>query len=79
VVIVHNEDGGFLVERVIGMTLSIPKDFIRFSCSIYYVGKMAMEGIDLTSVNLEPCSYQILMSMGESKKAWGLIKHEVVI
>ncbi len=56
---VHNEDGGFLVERVIGMTLSIPKDFIGFNCSIFDVGKMAMEGITLTNVNLEPYSYQI--------------------
>jgi len=76
---VHNEDGGFLVERVIGMTLLTPKDFIGFSCSISDVGKMAMEGIGLTNANLEPCSYKILMSMGESKKAWGLTKHEVVI
>jgi hypothetical protein len=51
------------------MTLSIPKDFIGFNCSIFDVGKMAMEGIGLTNVNLEPCSYRILMSMGESKKA----------
>jgi len=76
---VHNEDGGFLIERVIGMMLSTPKDFIGFSCSISDVGKMAMEGISLTNSNLEPCSYEILMSMGESKKAWGLTKHEVVI
>jgi hypothetical protein len=55
---VHNKDGGFLVERVIGMTLLTPKDFIRFSCPIFYVGKMAMEGICLTNANLEICSYQ---------------------
>jgi hypothetical protein len=76
---VHNEDGGFLVEMVVGMTLSTPKDFIRFSCSTFDVGKMEMEGIGLTNANLEPCSYQISMSMGVSKKAWGLIEHEVVI
>jgi hypothetical protein len=38
-----------------------------------------MEGLSLTGVELEPHPYQILTSMGGSKKVQGSTKHEVVI
>jgi len=41
--------------------------------------KTTMDGFGLIDVNLEPCTYQILTSMSESKKGQGLIKHEIVI
>jgi hypothetical protein len=43
------------------------------------LGKVVVEGLRLIDVDLEPCSYQILTSMGGSKKAQGITKHEVVI
>jgi hypothetical protein len=38
-----------------------------------------MEGLRLTNVNLESCSYQILTSMAKLKRAQGITKHEVII
>jgi hypothetical protein len=43
------------------------------------LGKIIVEGLGLTNVDLEPCPYQILTSMGRSKWVQGLTKHEVVI
>jgi hypothetical protein len=43
------------------------------------LGKAILEGLRLTDANLEPCSYQILTSMGGSKRAQGITKHKVVI
>jgi hypothetical protein len=43
------------------------------------LGKTTMDGFGLIDVNLEPCTYQNLTSMGGSKKAQGVIKHEIVI
>ncbi len=38
-----------------------------------------MEGLRLTNVDLEPCPYKILTSMGGSEKVHKISKHEVVI
>jgi hypothetical protein len=43
------------------------------------LGKAVVEGLRLIDANLELCMYQILTSMGGSKKAWGITKHEVII
>jgi hypothetical protein len=43
------------------------------------LGKVTMEGLDLIDMDVEPCPYKILTSMGKSKKAWRLIKLEIVI
>jgi hypothetical protein len=43
------------------------------------LGKVVVEGLGLTNVNLEPCPYQILTSMGRSERTQGITKHEVVI
>jgi hypothetical protein len=43
------------------------------------LGKTTVDAFGLIDVNLEPCTYQNLTSMGGSKKAWGLIKHEIVM
>jgi hypothetical protein len=41
--------------------------------------KTIIEGLGLIDVNFEPFPYQIVKSMGGSKKTYGLTKHEVVI
>ncbi len=38
-----------------------------------------MEDFGLINDNFEPYPYQIIMSMGNLEKAWGLTKHEVAI
>jgi len=43
------------------------------------LGKMAMDGLGLINVNFKPCPYQILTSMGGSKKAQRLAKPKMVI
>jgi hypothetical protein len=43
------------------------------------LGKTIVNGFGLIDVNLDPCPYQTLTSMGGSKKAQGLTKHEIVI
>jgi hypothetical protein len=43
------------------------------------LGKIVVEGLALTDVDLEPCPYHILTLMGGSKRAQGITKHEVVI
>jgi hypothetical protein len=43
------------------------------------LNKTTMEGVCLTDANLEPCTYQILITMGRSKKVQWLTKHEVII
>jgi hypothetical protein len=40
---------------------------------------MTMEGLELIDVDVEPCPYKILTSIGKLKKAWRLIKLEIVI
>ncbi len=60
--------------------IPIAKDFVGFRCSTFDVKHSgSLEGFRLIIVNLKPCSYEIMTSMGMSKRAWGLIKHEVVI
>ncbi len=43
------------------------------------LGKVVVEGLKLTDADLEPCLYQILTSMGGSKRAQGIAKYEVII
>jgi hypothetical protein len=43
------------------------------------LGKTIVNDFGLIDVNLDPCPYQILTSMGGSEKAQGLTKHEIVI
>ncbi len=38
------------------------------------LGKIVVDGLGLTNANLDPCPYQILTSMGGSKKAQRLTK-----
>jgi hypothetical protein len=40
---------------------------------------MVVKGFKLINVNLKPYSYEIMTSMGMSKKTWGITKHEVVV
>jgi len=62
------------------MMISIAKDFIRLRCLTFDVEHNGnLEGFRLTNVNFKPCSYEIMTSMGMSKRAWGLIKDELVI
>jgi hypothetical protein len=41
--------------------------------------KKIIEGLGLIDVDFEPFPYRIVISMGSSKKTYGLTKHEVVI
>jgi len=43
------------------------------------LGKAIVDGLGLTDLNLYPCPYHILTSMGGSKKARGLTKQQIVI
>jgi hypothetical protein len=43
------------------------------------LGKVAMDGLGLINVNFKPCPYQILTSMGGSKKVQRLAKPKMVI
>ncbi len=43
------------------------------------LGKTIVYGFGLIDVNLDPCPYEILTSMGGLEKAQGLTKHEIVI
>jgi hypothetical protein len=43
------------------------------------LGKVAVEGVRLINVDLEPCPYQILTSMGKLERTWGITKHDVII
>jgi hypothetical protein len=42
------------------------------------LGKV-VDGLGLIDVDLDPCPYQILTSMGGSKKARGLTKQKIMI
>jgi hypothetical protein len=60
--------------------IPIAKDFVGFRHSTFDVKHNGNpKGFRLINVNLKPCSYEIMTSMGMSKRAWALIKHEVVI
>jgi hypothetical protein len=43
------------------------------------LGKVAVDGLGLIDVDLGPCPYQILTSMGGSKKARKLTKQKIMI
>jgi hypothetical protein len=43
------------------------------------LGKTIVYGFGLIDVNIDPCPYEILTSMGGLKKAQRLTKHEIVI
>jgi hypothetical protein len=43
------------------------------------LGKVVMEGLRLINLDLEPCPYQILTSMGGLEEAQKITKDEVVI
>jgi len=43
------------------------------------LGKTVINGFGLTHVDLDPCPYHILTSMGGLKEAWRLPKKEIVI
>jgi hypothetical protein len=43
------------------------------------VGKTTIDGLGLTDVNLDPCPYHVLISMGGLKEARRLTKQEIVI
>jgi hypothetical protein len=58
----------------------IANNFIGFRCLTFDVKHNGSpEGFRLINVNFQPCSYEIMTSMGMSKKVWGLIKYELVI
>ncbi len=61
------------------MMISIAKDFIGIRCLTFDVEHNGNpKGFRLINVNFKPCSYEIMTLMGMSKRAWGLIKHELV-
>jgi hypothetical protein len=43
------------------------------------LGKVVIDGLGLTNVDLDPCPYHILTSMGGLGKARRLTKQEIVI
>jgi hypothetical protein len=43
------------------------------------LGKIVVDGLGLTNVDLDPCPYHILTSMGGLKKAQKLSKQEILI
>jgi hypothetical protein len=43
------------------------------------LGKVDVDGLGLTNVELDPCPYHILTSMGGSEKAQRLTKQDIVI
>ncbi len=55
------------------------KILLDLSVELLMFGKVIVEGLGSTNVDLESCPCHILTSMGGSKWAWGLTKHEVVI
>jgi hypothetical protein len=47
---------------------------LDFGVQPLMLGKVVVDGLGLTNVNLDPCLYHILTTMGGSKKALGLTK-----
>jgi hypothetical protein len=43
------------------------------------LGKVVVDGLGLTNVDLDPCPYHILTSMGGLEKTRRLTKQEIVI
>jgi len=53
------------------MMIPIAKDSIGFRCLTFDVEHNGSpEGFRLINVNFKPCSYEIMTSMGTSKRAW---------
>ncbi len=52
---------------------------VLLDSNVLMLGKIAIDGFRLTNVNINPCPYWILASMGGLGKIQRLIKHEIVI
>jgi hypothetical protein len=52
--------------------IPIAKDFVGFKCSTFDVKHNGSpKGFTLINFNFKTCSYEIMTSMGMSKKVWG--------
>jgi hypothetical protein len=47
---------------------------LDFGVQPLMLGKVVVDGLGLTNVNLHPCPYHILTSIGGLEKSWGLTK-----
>ncbi len=52
---------------------------LDFSVQPLMLGKVAIDGLGLIDVDLDPCPSHISTSMGGSKKAQGLTKQKIMI
>ncbi len=79
VVVVHNEEGVVQLKGALTRQYQPLGVLLDFSVQPLMLGKVAIDGLGLIDVDLDPCPSHISTSMGGSKKAQGLTKQKIMI
>jgi len=74
VVVVHNEEGMVQLRGASTCQYWPLNVLLDFGAQPLMLGKATIDGFGLTNANFDQCPYHILTSMGELKKARGLMK-----
>ncbi len=79
VIIVDNEKGVFQLKGASAQWYQPLKVLLDSNVQPLMLGKTIVDGLGLTDVNLDPCPYHILTSMGGLEKTRRLTKQQIVI
>ncbi len=77
--VVHNEEGVVQLRGALARWYQPFKALLDFGVQPLMLGKAIVDGLGLIDVDLDPCPYHILTTMGGLEKTLGLTKQEIMI